>query len=97
MKLNFALPEKLMQHLSPSGGEEVIYCLPCDLDDDGNYQKSWYVAVTGKRLALLAPAGVLREYPIRDITDLRCDTMTGGGALRAETAQGSQFVARFSM
>ena len=97
MKLNFALPEKLMQHLSPSGGEEVIYCLPCDLDDDGNYQKSWYVAVTGKRLALLAPAGVLREYPIRDITDLRCDTMTGGGVLRAETAQGSQFVARFSM
>ena len=97
MKLKFELNRELLDILKLKPKEEIIYCLPCDLDDEGNYQKDRYVAVTGERLVLLDSKGIIKDYPLKSLTDLRCDTMTGGGILRAETAESSNFFCRFSM
>ena len=53
MILKFDLKEEYIRLLGLKPDEEIAYCVPYDIGDDGNYLKDSYVVVTEERLVVL--------------------------------------------
>ena len=53
MILKFDLKEEYIKLLKLAPDEDIAYCVPYDIGEDGKYIKESYVVVTEKRLIVL--------------------------------------------
>lgn len=78
MNLLYKLPPCESAVLS-SGGEEPVYCIPCDISN-GRIAKDW-LAVTKTRVFLLRGGKIDRQVMINTLTDARCEAGNDCGML----------------
>ncbi len=81
MKLIFELPQKENGIIEKRlGTEEVLYCIPYDVDFKGNFAEGWMV-VTQSRIILLLNGSLEDEFEISRGSNYKAVTYTGSGVL----------------
>ena len=53
MILKYDLKEEYLKLLGLEAGEEMVYCVPYDIGDDGKYIRDSYVVVSEERLFVI--------------------------------------------
>ncbi len=98
MNLLFSLPAREKEIVSPLIEDETLcYCVPYDLDRDGQCIADGWVAVTKRRL-LTVQGGELREHIVlQEVDEITCIPAQGGGLLAVKTGEDERFLCRFSM
>ena len=99
MNLKFDLPAESRKAFSPADGEEIRYCSPYDIGEDGRMKHDGYIVVTNRRLLILSGGETVTELSLSDITYLKCDPLVNNGILIVRTVQEPEerILARFTM
>lgn len=99
MELLFELPEQTKALLALKPGEDIRYCVPYDIDNDGNLGETGYIVVTPERLIVTEKDKVSYERDLRLLEKIKCEPMVNNGLLLIkETSEDHEkWVARFSM
>lgn len=101
MNLLFSLPSYIMEALSLTREEQIIYCSPYDISPDGAFARDAYLTVTDKRLILSDGAEIRYQAALQNIAALKCEAQVGNGVLIVREVAGEYsedtIIARFSM
>lgn len=96
MILNFKLGEKELKALNPAPNEDILYAIPFDCDDNGNFTETGYTVVTKKRLVFLLNGDVLREHLLSDFDVIKAEPHIGCGVLIGKKGDREQLLIRYS-
>jgi ATP-binding cassette subfamily B protein len=97
MKLVFDLPDPEKEVLSNLLGNETIrYCIPTDINQDGDFDEGWIV-VTSTRIFHLAHGRLINEWSIKEGSNYKAVNMVGNGVLEAVFGDEQRILVRFSM
>ncbi|MCX7714865.1 MAG: ABC transporter transmembrane domain-containing protein [Clostridia bacterium] len=81
MNLNYALPQR--EDLLVRGllcGEEILYCLPYDLNERGSYVDGYFI-ITKTRIILLCNGEIASEYKIKAGEDYLAEDLVSSGRI----------------
>ena len=81
MILKFDLKEEYIRLLGLKPDEEIAYCVPYDIGDDGNYLKDSYVVVTEERLFVLEDGRLKKEIRLDEVSEILSEPMIACGVL----------------
>ena len=81
MILKFDLKEEYIRLLGLKPDEEIAYCVPYDIGDDGNYLKDSYVVVTEERLFVLEEGRLKKEILLDEVSEILSEPMIACGVL----------------
>jgi hypothetical protein len=81
MILKFDLKEEYIRLLGLKPDEEIAYCVPYDIGDDGNYLKDSYVVVTEERLFVLEEGRLKKEIRLDEVSEILSEPMIACGVL----------------
>ena len=97
MKLLYPLSQEhgsLADIIPPN--EELRYCVPANLDRDGQRVRHFF-AVTKKRALYIADGRIRSDRPIGQDDVYKTDTLVGNGVLEVAGPGGDSIIARFTM
>jgi len=105
VKLLYKLKESQENALSLEVGESIWYCVPYDLEYDLGRREvvnsytggADYVVVTERRLILLKGDEITAQYPLKDLSDIKCENKVGCAILIATVGSVKTCLVRFSM
>ena len=81
MKLNYELSPNNIELLGLRPQEEIYYCLPMDIDEEGNLRKNSYFVMTNQRVLLLKEGTLGGAYEITDYDCVKAGPMVGCGII----------------
>ena len=97
MNLKFNLPEEyrnvIKNVLNP---EDILYCVPCDIDTEGKYQNGWLVAGS-KEILRLERKQITGRYSIESSCKFTAEINTGSGILIGEFGGRLSIISRYTM
>lgn len=95
MKLLFELPENYKKHIGSE--EQIKYCAPFDIGDDGRAVYDGFVAVTDSRIIVFCGDSQPSVYPFDQIEGVKFQSFIGCGAF--SVIKGGKYIriASFSM
>ena len=96
MNLLKKLPKNCADALGLRGGDEIIYCIPYDISDDGSFADG-YIVVTNERLMTVCNGEKLLSIDIGELATLKYEPMVGCAVLTAEHNGSEYIVARASL
>ncbi|MCM1568221.1 MAG: ABC transporter transmembrane domain-containing protein [Roseburia sp.] len=79
MILKYELSEENRKLLELSAKEEIYYCLPLDIDFEGNYQDDSYTVMTDRRIVVLERGRVAFDYRIADCDAIKSEPQIACG------------------
>lgn len=98
MNLHYTLPEREAEELEPRlGKQELRYCVPYDLNADGEYLPDGWVAVTTQTLYILSGGRVIDTVEFKYAEDILCCPQIDNGFLTVKEKGEERFLCRFSM
>lgn len=81
MVLDFELSAQYKSALGLTGKEEIFYCVPYDISDDGVLQKDSYVVVTNQNLFVLENGKIKQKIALSTLKDIKAETEISCGLL----------------
>ncbi len=98
MILDYGLSEQNKKLLSLKNGEEIYYCVPYDIDDEGGWLSGSFVVVTTQRIFVLEKDVLKKTILLSDITDIKAETEISCGVLFVvlKSNDEAQLVVRYS-
>lgn len=84
MKLNYELSPDNIELLGLRLHEEIYYCLPMDIDEEGNLRENSYFVMTNQRILLLKEGTLGGAYEIQDYDCVKAEPMVGCGIIYLE-------------
>ena len=90
MNLKYLLPPGIEKQLGLSEGERIYYCVPFDIDGNGNWTDDSFITVTTEKIHVIK-GGDITSYNIRDLSKAAAEPGVGGGILTV-TGNGSDMV-----
>lgn len=105
MKLLYQLSEAELQALALKEGEQVLYCVPVDLDFDNEkknalteYSEKTRLVVTNERLAVIRNESLTTDFLLKNCDKVKCEHQVYSGIVTVFGKDGSTTcVGRFSM
>lgn len=98
MNIRFTLPDQEQQAVNPLlKGNKIIYCVPYDLDQDGNFCPDGWIAVTEKALYILGGGEVMKTINLAAADEIVCSPEVDSGILIARVDGQDSLLCRFSM
>ena len=98
MNLRYTLSQTEKDGLTPYlNGESLVYCVPVDLSEDGNWIMNSWVAVSKKALFILHDGKVTDTVVFSNDIEILCVTQINNGILAAKQDGEERFLCRFSM
>ncbi|MDO4563719.1 MAG: ABC transporter ATP-binding protein [Clostridia bacterium] len=97
MLLNFKLPAEYEAALTPAlGEEEILYCVPFDLDASSDFTEGYFV-IGSARLFVLQKGLIAKSIPIRAISNPFAVELNSAGYLECEVDSIAMPIVRYSM
>ncbi len=90
MKLKYDLPKKIINKYLAKD-EEVLYCLPFDLDERGKLAGKRFAAATDRKVYVFADDKKIHEYEYGILDEVKLEAQVNGGLIRL-TSQGKQIM-----
>ena len=81
MILKYELKEEYKRLLKLEKDDEIAYCMPYDIGDDGKYLKDSYVVVSEERLFVLEEGKLKEEIRLDDVDEILSEPMIACGVL----------------
>lgn len=81
MILKYDLPFSVNRLIPQSEEERIYYAVPCDIDEEGKWQKDAYFVVTTKNLYVIQGETIKETFAIRDCSEVKAEPKIGGGLL----------------
>ena len=81
MILKFDLKDEYVKLLNLAKDEEIAYCVPYDIGEDGNYIKDSYVTVTEKRLFVIENGTLKKTLDLSEVSEVLSEPMIACGVL----------------
>lgn len=98
MNLRYTLPDEQQERLRPlAGSDRLIYCVPFDLDNDGQMIDDAWVAVTKTHLYLLHGDRPIQSVDLTKTESIQCSPQIDSGFLVAVEEGKDRLLCRFSM
>lgn len=99
MELLFQLPKQTEAVLNLAQNEEVCYCVPYDIAEDGSFVKEGYIIVTPGRLIVTAGIRISYERELNRLEKIKCEPLVNNGILIVKEYEEDyeKRIARFSM
>ena len=98
MNLCYTLPDELFEKVRPVlKGEKIIYCLPLDLNLNGEFTKFGWTVVTRRRLVVISDDQIGEIIELSEADEIICSHEVNGGILIARQDGSDRLLARFSM
>lgn len=98
MNLLYTLPDEDFDAIKPKlRREPVVYCVPYDLYENGDYCPDGWVIVTHKALYLIKDRKVTETCDLTDVDEIQCSPQVNSGILAARKNGEDRFLCRFSM
>lgn len=98
MNLRYTLPDREAAVLAPLlGGEKIRYCVPYDLDREGEFYAGGWIAVTRRQLFVLGDGELRETVSLADSDEILCITQLQSGLLAVKTGETERWLCRFSM
>lgn len=98
MNLRFTLPEKEQSVIEPQlKGDRIIYCVPFDIDKNGNFLADGWVVVSEKSLFILANGKIGNKLILSQTDEILCSAEINCGILCARVDGQDSALCRFSM
>lgn len=98
MILDFGLTKENKAKLGLAKNEEVYYCIPYDISEEGQYIKDSFVVVTTKRIFVLEKGELKDTFLLEDLQEVKAETEISCGifyVVPKATGEG-QVVVRYS-
>lgn len=96
MKLNYTLSKENIEGCKLINEEEIYYCLPSDIDLNGNFRENSYVVMTNRRVLLLEEGYLLKEFSISDCESIQCEPQIACGFVYVIKEGTRILIARYS-
>lgn len=96
MNLKFDLPESTRAVLDLSSGEKIYYCVPCDIDDNGQWTENGYCVVSDRFVYVLLENRPVRKEPVNLCEKTKAEVCVGGGMLVTYIDGQQKLLARYS-
>lgn len=96
MILLYKLSEENLELCRLERGEEIYYCLPLDIDLQGNYRGNSYTVMTDRRLLVLEEGKVTAEFPLKDCDSLHSEPQIACGILFVKKGDEEILLGRFT-
>ncbi len=98
MNLRYTLPEREEALLrSHRQGQKLRYCVPFDLDRQGNLCADGWIAVTKEALYILRGGALVDTVPLAEAEEILCVPQIDSGILIAKQGGEERLLCRFSM
>ncbi len=81
MELRISLPEKYKKLLPAVNEEDIIYCVPFDISDEGRFITDSYVAVTKKNIYVLSEGELKENHDLNDFETIKSEPGISCGIL----------------
>ena len=81
MILKYDLKEEYLKLLGLEAGEEMVYCVPYDIGDDGKYIRDSYVVVSEERLFVIEEGKLKKEIRLNEVSEILSEPMIACGVL----------------
>jgi ATP-binding cassette subfamily B protein len=81
MELLFQLPKQTKEMLKLGLGEEIKYCVPYDIAEDGSFQENGYIVVTPKRLIITDGDRIHYDRNLKLLEKIKCEPLVNNGIL----------------
>ena len=81
MILKFDLKEAYVKQLKLAQNEEIAYCVPYDIGEDGKYLKESYVVVSEERLFVIEEGKLKKEIRLDEVSEILSEPMIACGVL----------------
>ncbi|MBE5967238.1 MAG: ATP-binding cassette domain-containing protein [Lachnospiraceae bacterium] len=81
MELLFELPRQLKELLKLYRGEDIKYCVPYDIAEDGILGEAGYLVVTQRRLFITAGNQLAYEWKLEELEKIKCEPLVNNGIL----------------
>lgn len=88
-KENLALCELLPE-------EEIYYCLPLDIDLEGNYRQNSYTVMTNKRVLILEEGKLAKQFLLEECEEIRSEPQIACGIVYLVQGEKQILLGRFS-
>lgn len=76
--------------------EEIYYCLPLDIDLEGNYRHNSYMVMTNRRLLVLEEGRLTGQYALKDFDAIRSEPQIACGIVYLEQGEKQILLGRFT-
>jgi ATP-binding cassette subfamily B protein len=98
LNICYTLPPDEQSEIKPLlNGDRIVYCLPYDLNETGEFLESGWVAVTRKNLFIFKNGAVVNTLDLNEIDDVISSPEVDCGILIAKKDGQDRFLCRFSM
>ena len=81
MILQFELKEDYVKQLGLAQNEEIAYCVPYDIGEDGKYLKNSYVVVSEERLFVIEEGHLKKQIRLDEVSEILSEPMIACGVL----------------
>jgi ATP-binding cassette subfamily B protein len=81
MELLFQLPKQTKAALRPEEREDIRYCVPYDIAEDGSFEGNGYIIVTSERLIITGKDSVVFERELKLLEKIKCEPLVNNGIL----------------
>ena len=96
MILKYAISKELRQELGLRENEELYYCVPYDIDDDGSMLDDSYIVVSNFRLFITKKGKVLESLELKDAGEVIAEPLINCGTLIWKQADTERKLIRYS-
>lgn len=79
MILKYELSKENLALCALVPGEEIYYCLPLDIDLEGNYRHDSYTVMTNKRVLVLEEGNLTRQFELKECDEIRSEPQIACG------------------
>ena len=98
MNLHYTLPDREQELLAgPLHGQKLRYCVPYDLDKEGNLCGDGWIAVTGERLYILKDGAIADSIDLAAADAILCVPQIDSGLLLVKQGEKERLLCRFTM
>ena len=98
MNLHYTLPDREQELLAgPLHGQKLRYCVPYDLDKEGNQCGDGWIAVTGERLYILKDGAIADSIDLAAADAILCVPQIDSGLLLVKQGEKERLLCRFTM
>jgi ATP-binding cassette, subfamily B, bacterial len=81
MELNFQLPKQIKEILGLNPQEEISYCVPYDIGEDGSIGEHGYIIVTPIRMFITDKSAITYQRELKQLEVVKCEPMVNSGIL----------------
>ncbi len=96
MNLQFSLSMDSLQLCMLQEGEEIYYCIPLDMDIQGNYQSDGYTVITSRRILTLEKGNISHDIPLAECDYVISEPQISCGWFIAVRDGEEELIGRFS-